>query len=916
MISTWIEASAKGRHGGPVRAGMWSTVVVGTHPIQANQSVWLEFSVDDRELGILPGFWLENRGVNSLWHVALPPQAVGSRIRYRAVAELGKEGRVATPYQEVVVRPNLPMKTEQIDAYQSYPEGLVGNRQMTVKVDRRGTTYDIFFPTVGLHSDARPLEGELAQSRLHFQAIEGGIAIGRRLDWFDERLAWEADQSYQGATNNLVTDLQWRHGAFRVRATDFVAMGEHLPRTAGGNIAAGQYLKRFEIFNNTGERKKILFGLFIHAEINGGFGETGLSWHDDERILVAFNRGHVHANRKLCRDSTIEFSIAFDDRGETYCEPAGPNEAILLRTIEIDPGAPARLDVLISGAFTGWSGDQGTFDHWTRPALAWFRSTDLDEVQRQSAEAWSDYIDPLPALLFPRPQYATCLQRSALAALLHCDEEFGSSASGFDRGLNAYSWPRDSVALASALDRCGHPQIGRQVFQWLGSVRNLAIQSLHAYWFQKYTIDGWAEWETPSLDQTAAIPWSLERHYRRTGDLDFVARHWKVVEVAAGVCSGRSGHPAMVMQENYSLIRSAGAWDNRFGSFLYSNAAAVAGLRAACRLATKLGRTQSVPQWEALADRILNRGILGKTKLGGSSEGLYAEDLGRFLEARGLSRMRGLWSDDPELVIDHAPGLEIPILGLSTPFGLVPASDERMRRTAEAIRNQCVLNGNKNAMALWAADSSNPHLCISPGESQQHVASSLAALWMARYLIQLGKETGEVDSWTEAVALLDDVLARLGPLGLSLNTSPSTLHGIESGRVIPRVCHLHVPLIEAMLDLAGLDFDASTGTLILEPALPPEWPEVGIEQEMPCGRVSYRLQAFAHRRPSHRINLTANLRYPVTLQVLVASPGLTELRNWHANPATGKPVLDGKRQMLSWTMRLHAGSNQCDWSWG
>ena len=916
MISTWIEASAKGRHGGPVRAGMWSTVVVGTHPIQPKQSVWLEFSVDDRELGILPGFWLENKGVNSLWHVALPPQAVGSRIRYRAVAERAGDGRSTAPHQEVVVRPNLPMKTELVDTLPTYPEGLVGNRRMTVKVDRRGTTYDIFFPTVGLHSDARPLEGELAQSRLHFQAIQGGLAIGRRLDWFDERLAWEAEQSYLGATNLLVTDLQWRHGAIRVKATDFVAMGESLPRTAGGNIAAGQYLKRYEIFNDTAERKRVLFGLFVHAEINGGFGETGLSWRDDERILVAFNRGHVHANRKLCRDSTIEFSIAFDDRGETYCEPAGANEAILLRTVEIEPRSSTRLDVLISGAFTGWSGDQGTFDHWTRPALGWFKSADLDEVQRESAEAWSNYIDPLPALLFPRPQYATCLQRSSLASLLHCDEEFGSSASGYDRGLNAYSWPRDSVALSGVLDRCGYPAIGRQVFGWLGSVRNLSLHSLHAYWFQKYTIDGWAEWETPSLDQSAAIPWSLERHYRRTGDLDFVAKNWAVVEVAAGVCSGRSGHPAMQMQESCSLIRSAGAWDNRFGSFLYSNAAAVAGLRSACRLAVKLGRTESVDQWEFLADRIWNRGILGKTSLGNPKEGLYAEDLGRFLEARGLSRMRGLWSDDPELSIEHAPGLDIPILGLATPFGLLPAADERMRQTAEAIRDHCALNGNPNAMALWAADRVHPQLCISPGESHQHVASSLAALWMARYLIQLGKETGEVDCWTEAVALLDDVLSRLGPLGLSLNSSPSATHGSEATQIIPRVCHLHVPLVEAMLDLAGLDFDAAAGTLILEPALPPEWPEVGIEHEMPCGRVAYRLQAFAHRRPSHRINLTANLRYPVTLQVMVASPGVTELRNWNSNPAMGKPTLDTKRQMLSWTIRLPAGANQCDWSWG
>ena len=86
MVSTWIEAAAKGRHGGPVRAGMWSAVVVGTHPIEADQEVWLEIQADDVPLGMLPAFWVENKGVNSLWHVPVPPQAVGARMHYRSSA--------------------------------------------------------------------------------------------------------------------------------------------------------------------------------------------------------------------------------------------------------------------------------------------------------------------------------------------------------------------------------------------------------------------------------------------------------------------------------------------------------------------------------------------------------------------------------------------------------------------------------------------------------------------------------------------------------------------------------------------------------------------------------------------------------------------------------------------------------------
>jgi hypothetical protein len=64
MLATWIETAAKGRLGGPVRAGMWSTAVIGTHPIQDDQRVWLELSADELFLGLLPAYWIENKGGN------------------------------------------------------------------------------------------------------------------------------------------------------------------------------------------------------------------------------------------------------------------------------------------------------------------------------------------------------------------------------------------------------------------------------------------------------------------------------------------------------------------------------------------------------------------------------------------------------------------------------------------------------------------------------------------------------------------------------------------------------------------------------------------------------------------------------------------------------------------------------------
>jgi hypothetical protein len=217
--------------------------------------------------------------------VPIPPQAVGTRIRFRAGARRTPDPPAFSPYQEISVRPNLPRRQQQSTAGVTEPEALVGNRRMTVKVDARGSTFDVFFPTVGMHTDVRPAEGEVAQSRSNFRAIVGGLAIDRRLDWFDERAAWQASQQYRGQTNILTTDLSWRHGAVRVLATDFVACGRNLPRTAGGTVSPGQYFKRFHIKNESETARRALFGLYVHAEVNGGVGEatSTVSWPEMQR---------------------------------------------------------------------------------------------------------------------------------------------------------------------------------------------------------------------------------------------------------------------------------------------------------------------------------------------------------------------------------------------------------------------------------------------------------------------------------------------------------------------------------------------------------------------------------------------------------------------------------------------------------
>ncbi len=912
MLAAWIETPAKGRNGGPVRAGMWSTVVIGSHPIQDSQRAWLEVSADDRPLGILPAYWIENKAGNSFWYAPVPPQGVGTRLHYRAIVEREEAERGESTYQDTIVRSNLPDRNEGSPFAMPEAEGLVGNRHMTARVDGRGSTYDIYFPTVGLHSNVRPREGDNPQSRSHFRAIIGGLAIGERLDWFTERSAWEAFQQYQGATNVLTTKLRWRHGPIQVLQADFVAMGGCLPLNAGQERSPGQYLKRLFITNEGNEPRIATFGVYVLAEVNGGVGDLGLSWHEIDEVLLAINRGHGHSNRKLARDATVEFALALDGRGRVECEPTGPNEAVLFQSLDLPAGQTVTVNLLVSGAFTGWSGDRGTFEHWLRPALNWFRSADLDEVEQESARQWDDFLEPIPDFDFPKPSFAVSLRRSALAMALHADADWGAIASGFDRGLSAYCWPREAIWVGGAFARLGHPDLDRAVYLWLNRVRHRHRPFL--YWFQKYAIDGVPEWETPAVDQSAMIPWGLERHFRRTGDRELVASVWSMVEQAANVCCGApSGHPGLRMLDDLNLLSSAGVGDQIFGAFLYSNVTAVAGLRAAARLATELGIEESARRWTECADRIWERGILQElaTVRPGDPRGDDPES-GRFFQARRVSQLRGLWTDDPAHLIDRSERLEIFMLGLAVPFGLLPASDPRLVRLAESsLRCNAALKGD--SQVLTRADYEPDQVGTS---SDSFEVSSIATLWMIRFLIELGRETGQGRHWTRAIGMFEAILGRLSHLGLVLRSSPK---GADvSGRMVGSggsAWRLHAMLVETMLDLAGLDYDAPAQRLSLRPVLPGPWPQTGMKQSFPCGRVSYLLQRPIGGRV-HHLELKAKLNHPVDLHVNLTCPDLKELGPWQSSGPMAEPVFDERTGRIRWSVSLPSGPVDWSWTWG
>ena len=95
-----------------------------THPVQDHQRAWLELSADDcRSASCRPTGSRTRRG-NSFWHAPVPPQGVGVRLHYRADrrAAMGGE-RAQSTYQDTIVRPNLPDRTESAESLAARSRG-------------------------------------------------------------------------------------------------------------------------------------------------------------------------------------------------------------------------------------------------------------------------------------------------------------------------------------------------------------------------------------------------------------------------------------------------------------------------------------------------------------------------------------------------------------------------------------------------------------------------------------------------------------------------------------------------------------------------------------------------------------------------------------------------------------------------
>ena len=368
--------------------------------------------------------------------------------------------------------------------------------------------------------------------------------------------------------------------------------------------------------------------------------------------------------------------------------------------------------------------------------LARAKSLGVAVWRERTVAYWADVLASASDCPLDRPDLRDLYERSILTMKLMSDEQTGSiiAAPEFDErfsrcGGYAYCWGRDAAFITTALDAAGLTDMSTRFYEW-----TLTAQDEDGSWQQRHYHDGSL---APSwglqIDEGSSILWGMRQHYEALPEAErgaFLRLVWHAVQRGADFLV-RSIEPS-----NGLPAASRDLWEERIGQHTYSSAAVYAGLLAAASFAELNGQPELSASWSDAAKRIgeqivtlcwnEERGVFYRgVELVVNAEqykkaGQAGLPVSSTVDAKGYARYRKAFD----------PVVDVSLLGVSVPFGVVPPSHPQAVRTAEAVERELTVAG-VGGVKRYEDDTyigGNPWI--------------LTTLWLAQYRARNG-ETAE-----------------------------------------------------------------------------------------------------------------------------------------------------------------------------
>lgn len=475
-----------------------------------------------------------------------------------------------------------------------------------------------------------------------------------------------------------------------------------------------------------------------------GRDETWLALGAAEDVMAVqvgrADRSTAVSERLRAADSTLTGELVDHGDVDTALEIAGGHATVVL-AFGTSPSAAlsAYADARAEG-YAGAAAARRTEGSDRRASLGIPADADPD-----LAGALGQSLDVLAAL--------TCAETGSVIAAPEFDWAYEES------GGYGYVWGRDVAWCVAGLLAAGRRDDARRALLAL-----LPAQQPEGLWLQRHTVTGGLapSWGLHQIDETGAGLWAFGRYVEVTGDVDFVAAVGDATRRAAdflvGFCDPRTGLP----------LPSVDLWEERVGQHAYSVASVVAGLRAAADL---LPHEAGAARWRAAAEAYAEATV----------RQLWSPRLGRFVRSVNVAVDS---ASSPETVARSVPGwpyddplpaypnrratgllpedtvIDVSLLGLAVPFGLVDPKDPRMVATAEAIERQLTC-GEVGGIRRYAGDGyagGNPWILTTLWLAQYHLAAGAPeraeplVRWAVNHRTQTGLLPEQVDWRTGSTA--------------------------------------------------------------------------------------------------------------------------------------------------------------------
>ncbi|GAA3407569.1 glycoside hydrolase family 15 protein [Paenibacillus hodogayensis] len=590
---------------------------------------------------------------------------------------------------------------------------VIGNGKCLINLDHRCFIRDMYYPYVG------------QVNHTGGQACRFGIWCNGEFAWLDDP-EWRIELGY--IENSLVTNVTARHERF----------GLELQMNDGVHQRECIYIKRIFIRNLTGDPKEVK--LFFHQDLMIDGNEVGdtAAYYPDNRTVFHYKKKYYfmfNGSTRLGGIHQYTTGIKRFHSAEGTWRDAEDGE-LMGNAI-----AQGSVDSTISLRVVLPPRGEGTAYYWMAVGQDLAEVKRLDQyVQESQPEKllsriviyWNHWLSRVGDRFGDlSPAVVRLFKHSVLIVRTQIDERGAILAANdtdilqYNRDHYSYMWPRDGALIAAAMSLAGYHGTIAPFFHFCNRVL-----SPEGYLYHKYNPDGtvgssWHPYivgDEPRLpiqeDETALVLFALWKDYERHGEIELPqALYPTLVRKAASFLCNYIDPELGLPLPSYDL------WEERYGIWTYTVSSVYGGLMAASFFADLFGDYERSDHYRLVAEQ-MKRGLLAH---------LWDEQTGRF--ARGLVQREHGWEKDMTL--------ESSLFGLFE-FGVLPASDERVSRTMNAIAADLAVRTDVGGIARYT----NDYYFQQSGDIERIPGNPwiICTLWVANFQIETALTANDLEA--------------------------------------------------------------------------------------------------------------------------------------------------------------------------